>query len=583
MGCAPAPGETDPTTDPPGDPAAVEGFIFKGPMLAGGSVLVQPLDASLAPDGAALQATVLGDDGAWAIPGLPDGAVVSLTAQGTAWSEATGLPDPAPVTLRAFARARGGALHLHAFGALTAPRVAAWVANGVAFEDAQARAAAELAAALREALPAAADGWDTAVDPYGDDLGAATLFATSAVLARAAYLAGDTVDATLTRWADDLADDGAWTDDTAHELRNAAVATDPDLASYALDAWLDRAGAPHPLPDLQRALDSDVDGLVNLEDNCRYVANPDQALADDGGAPAACDDRLQALAVGPRYGCGLRADGALSCWQVDAGPLGGLPPAPDRFPTPQLGWTVEGAAVGARGDLALGEGAACYIDGAGDLACLVNPAVGGGGAVGATALTGTPLRVPGPFTEVEVDGGVICGLTDQLAIRCVNLEGVALVRDPGPFRGLEIYGEGGVCALAVNGELSWLHHNAEPATLPALPQGAFVQIAASRAGAGCALDEAGTLTCFGDAPLIRGAPAGRFFDVAVGDGVACATDALGAPTCWRDEAACAGADQAPPTTLRAPTGGGCQVCGLDDAGFGACWPRAIDPALDGAG
>ena len=56
-----------------------------------------------------------------------------------------------------------------------------------------------------------------------------------------------------------------------------------------LQARFDELGWAEPVPDLNRVIDSDLDGLANADDNCRLVANADQADADQDGIGDACE------------------------------------------------------------------------------------------------------------------------------------------------------------------------------------------------------------------------------------------------------------------------------------------------------
>jgi hypothetical protein len=44
------------------------------------------------------------------------------------------------------------------------------------------------------------------------------------------------------------------------------------------------------VPDIDRILDQDSDGLLNVDDNCKRMANADQADLEHDGTGDACDD-----------------------------------------------------------------------------------------------------------------------------------------------------------------------------------------------------------------------------------------------------------------------------------------------------
>lgn len=104
----------------------------------------------------------------------------------------------------------------------------------------------------------------------GDTLENAYLLAVSAVVSEAALSrAGDgSVDAELQALINsisgDLADDGVF-----------AVASADLFVMY-----LDSKGLPLDIPDINRIVDSDGDGIPNGSDNCRLAANADQARGE---------------------------------------------------------------------------------------------------------------------------------------------------------------------------------------------------------------------------------------------------------------------------------------------------------------
>ena len=78
------------------------GFIFKGPMSAGSTITVQPLDDGLSPTGDAVEVSVEDDSGAFTAA-LPFQGPVLVTAVGTTFDEAYGEVVEAPLTLSAYA------------------------------------------------------------------------------------------------------------------------------------------------------------------------------------------------------------------------------------------------------------------------------------------------------------------------------------------------------------------------------------------------------------------------------------------------------------------------------------------------
>lgn len=87
----------------------------------------------------------------------------------------------------------------------------------------------------------------------------------------------------------DLSDDGALAPSLTDELHAAQSTVDPEAVMTALAARLADLGSAATVPDIDRILDSDLDGVVNADDNCRRVANLDQVDADGNGPGDACE------------------------------------------------------------------------------------------------------------------------------------------------------------------------------------------------------------------------------------------------------------------------------------------------------
>jgi hypothetical protein len=118
----------------------------------------------------------------------------------------------------------------------------------------------------------------------GDSDPNAYLFALSAVVAAAGKEkagVGGTVDAStqelINTTAADLADDGKLSTSLVKQFTDAQHGLDPDLVMDQLRTRLSGLGSSATVPDLNRFLDGDGDGVVNASDNCPLTANPSQA------------------------------------------------------------------------------------------------------------------------------------------------------------------------------------------------------------------------------------------------------------------------------------------------------------------
>jgi len=178
---------------------------------------------------------------------------------------------------------------------LTTPRIKALFLAGTGFEAAVVQAEAELFAAL----DLTRDGFTPGTAGIGLNLlggdtdDNAYLLGTSAVLLQAAVRRpGGSVEANtqelLNQLAVDLAD-GTLSAPLAEEITQALLALDTAAVMDGLTVRFAAIGAPGPVPELDRVLDQDRDGRANDADNCRLVANADQADDDADGLGDLCD------------------------------------------------------------------------------------------------------------------------------------------------------------------------------------------------------------------------------------------------------------------------------------------------------
>lgn len=554
--------DQDPTNDT--DLGQVDGVIFKGPFRAGGTITLTPQSDTLEAAGEPQEGTVSADDGSYSATAAA--GLVRIEARGLALDEARGAQGPVELRLGAFAVLGASTdLHINLLTDLTLERVRRLILDGVDPAAAIEQAEDELTRALPIGVGDGPGARGAALDPYGDGYAQAWLFGVSAALAQAGrdreILGDGTVGDLMADLREDLAEDGELSAPLQLALRRGEAQLNPDLATLSLTTTLSNAGTGRPPPDLHAVLDTDQDGLVNKDDNCRYVPNPGQVDSLGLGFGDVCDHRLIGVSVNDRWGCGLRvADGRPTCWDVQGAPTGGTPPAPNVYPVHAASpWDGEPKLLGRYVEISVAEQVTCALEAAGDIHCDVDGVQ-------------EELVLEGEYTKVVASRANICGLHRDGAITCFDTTGARLVSDPGPYADFDVFNDGGICGLDTQGDLSWLNHP-QAAALPALPAGAFAEVDASETGAGCAISTAdGSLACFGDEVLVANAPQGSFSEVAVGAGVACAVSTDGALTCWRDPEVCPDVEPAP-TSLRSLSAGGCQVCGLDERGVGLCWPR----------
>lgn len=544
----------------------VDGIIFKGPLVAGSEVSIQPVDGDLDPVGAATTAAVDADSGRYTARVANHGGVVRITASGSLWDEATKDTSTASQTLSAYALLEGESdtLHLNLLGDLSAARVQELVDGGTPVDDALQTAQTELVAALQlgGSTPTSSAG---ALDVYTANANAGWLLGASAVVSEAGVAHSDRV-ALMGELRADLADDGELEGLNITLLRDAEARVDPDHVVDRLRAYLEERGLSETLPNAGEALDSDGDGIPNTTDVCPYIADPGQETVA-GGWGVACDTRIIDIDVSSDgYGCGLLAgSGEPVCWHLDAESPGGLPPRPDRYPTAQVGpW---GDAPGLTGSfiwINMAPGVVCGQTETDSVSCW-------------TAQTGGTLSIPGQATWVTTSSELICVRNPELT--CYDHGGVELFSQPGDWITIETMGARRVCGITSESTLECFDDTGAADPFSAAPTTDIFGVRGldDGPGGGAVVVVTGTSTLVGElAPLQD--EAGNWIVYYVGPGMACGSAISGELLCAWDETICPNVDDPRPAQLNAGdfiigAGGTCVVCSVEsEDGFGECTP-----------
>jgi hypothetical protein len=275
------------------------GAVQKGPLVAGSTIVVTSMDGRGNPTGGSFSTATRNDMGEFDLD-FDAAELVAIEGTGFYYNEATGAMSAAPITLRALHEVRGGGereAYVNTITHVTFARMKKLIVDGATLDEARARAEWELQLALGIAPASFSAGVEGSKMNLtgGDSDGNSYLFAVSSVLAFAAQITNwedqtAALQELLDRLSLDLEGDGELDAAPRASIDDARFFLETEDVESAFAERLRSIESSAAVPDLDRSLDHDGDGLVNALDNCRRMPNPRQEDSDGDGTGDACDD-----------------------------------------------------------------------------------------------------------------------------------------------------------------------------------------------------------------------------------------------------------------------------------------------------
>ena len=267
-------------------PAAVSGAVAKGPFVLGSSVVVYPVDSTGHPLGPSFPTTTTDGIGDFAVT-VPSPGPVLLTATGYYFDEIEHAVSTCTLALDAFADLSSGPqqVYVNPITDLSHARITTLLGQGESLDCAMAQAEHE----LEKDLAIGGSGFDPGaranqLNAVGaSNRGDAYALAVGAVVAEIGHQAttdagapGAAIQSFLSNTANELAPAGALGATTTSTVASAQTCVEPDDVTSAMTTYLASAAPGNGIPDINLALDSDLDGVPNALDTCPLVANPSQ-------------------------------------------------------------------------------------------------------------------------------------------------------------------------------------------------------------------------------------------------------------------------------------------------------------------
>ncbi|MBU1221263.1 thrombospondin type 3 repeat-containing protein [Myxococcota bacterium] len=280
-------------------PAKLTGAIQKGPFITGSSVRMIILDESFNPTGEIFFTQTTSNSGNFVLA-LDYLAPVMLEGYGYYFNENTGKLSHSPLTLRALFKPDGSEIqqvYINLITHLTVERVKELLKSGSEFDDARQTAESELISAYNISNIYTHSSPGTSLNLEGGDsdenaflllLSAVTIEAARVRTNDSSYSSGDFQEF-LNILSDDLRD-GTLEDQNVAYIQSGLMTLKPQLIKNQVAERFQKINSSAQVPDFERIIDRDGDGIVDSLDNCPLTPNPLQENADGDGRGDACDN-----------------------------------------------------------------------------------------------------------------------------------------------------------------------------------------------------------------------------------------------------------------------------------------------------
>jgi hypothetical protein len=242
-------------------------LVQKGPFSQGADVTIQELGPSYEPSGKIYSTKTVDDFGAFDFSGDVGSPFVEIITTGYYFDEVAGALSSGPLSLRVITDLSASSVNINILTTLAEDRIKYLVVSGgKSYDDAKAQAQAEILRVFEipDEIAAGLSGFESMdISQPGVDNG--VLLAISAVLQGQHSVAE--LSEEIAKIASDLESDG--TLDSAalvSDIKTSAVGLDLGAIHNNLQNRYDQLGLSNSIPDFEKYVDSDGDGIINAWD-----------------------------------------------------------------------------------------------------------------------------------------------------------------------------------------------------------------------------------------------------------------------------------------------------------------------------